>query len=343
MANPIDSLQYYPWHIQIARQWLSEPDRFAHAWLIQGIAGIGKTQFAKAGAAALLCEAPFEGQACGQCVSCQWIRSGNHPDLRLIRPEQIQKHEDPDYVPTSGKNPSKHIRVEQLRELSTWFTTATHRGGYRIAVLYPANQLNAISANALLKILEEPPGKTVFLLITNNSDDLLPTIISRCRRLVLPLPEIAQSKKWLQQQGLSDPDDWLAAVAGAPVAAWANSQNQPTAYPTWLAQLCQSLQSGRPKEVLQLAPSLESQPQVEWIDVLQRFYVDLQLIAQQQAPRYYPSLKDSLGLIAQGLPQTVIQQQWKWLIQQRKTADHPLNVKLLVHTALERIAQIGIK
>lgn len=342
MADILNSLQYYPWQLDVARKWLSEPARFAHAWLIQGMAGIGKTQFAKAGAAALLCDGSYDGQACGQCQSCLWVRSGNHPDLRLIRPEAIHVIEDPEYVVPSGKNPSKHIRVEQLRELSSWFTTATHRGGYRVAVIYPAEQLNPISANALLKILEEPPGQTVFLLVTENSDDLLPTIVSRCRRLVMQAPSTDQSVRWLQQQGVQQPNEWLAAVAGAPVAAWNTSQQQPAPYPAWLHDLCQHLLSRSPKAVLQLAPSLEAQAQGEWIDVLQRFYVDLQLKAQGLPPRYYPGLDSMLGDLTQRVPQTVIQQQWKWLIHQRQTVDHPLNIKLLVHTALERIAQIRL-
>src|SRR3546814_8542999 len=80
------------------------------------------------------------------------------------------------------------MRVEQLRSLHTWFNTATHRGGWRVAILYPARAMNAITANALLKVLEEPPAHTIFLLVADAPDRLLPTLVSRCRRLPLAAP-----------------------------------------------------------------------------------------------------------------------------------------------------------
>ncbi len=330
-------LDYYPWQLSAAQQWLSQTDRFAHAWLIHGLAGIGKIQFAKAGAAALLCERPHQGVACGQCTSCDWVRAGSHPDLRWLRPESYQVLEDPDSLST--KTPSKHIRVEQLRALSDWFHTTTHRGGFRVMVLYPAESLNPISANALLKILEEPLEKTVFLLVTNNYQALLPTILSRCRRLNLALPRPEQSLQWLQDQQVEQANAWLAAAGGAPVAALTASLQQDQPYPLWLAQLTERLVQGQPKAILALADQLEAQPTAVWLETLQRFYLDMQFCALDQAPRYYPGLQKAYQQLAARLAPAVLQQQWKWLAMQKKQAEHPLNVKLLVHTALERIAQ----
>lgn len=334
-----NTVQFYPWQQAQAQQWLSQRTRFSHAWLIHGLAGIGKVQFAKAGAAALLCEQPQAFLACGQCASCQWLLSGNHPDLRLLRPDAVTAIEQPGGVSaSSAKSPSKEIRVEQLRALHTWFNTATHRSGYRIVIIYPAERLNMISANALLKVLEEPPENTVLLLVADHYERLLPTIISRCRRLPLRTPDHQQSLDWLATQMEGEPQAWLAAEGGAPVAAYNASQTHEQPYPDWLVPLCQQWAQGQQRAILHFAPQLEAQATTQWLDVLQRLYVDLQLSQVQLAPRYYPALSAVLQRITERSNAHALQQQWKWLIAQKRHADHPLNAKLLVHTALERMA-----
>ena len=187
--------EFYPWQVDIAQQWLGQRERFAHAWLIHGLSGVGKTQFAKAAAVSLLCTQPINHLACGTCDACLWCQHGNHPDLRLIRPETVAAAEEGMSAADSKKTLSKEIRVEQLRQLHSWFNTATHRGGFRVVVLYPAESLNVISANALLKVLEEPPANTLFMLVADAPDRLLPTILSRCRRLPLPIPKQEQCLK----------------------------------------------------------------------------------------------------------------------------------------------------
>lgn len=328
-------LQFYPWQEADAQQWLAQRERFSHAWLIHGLEGIGKVQFAKAGAAALLCEQPQATFACGQCVSCQWVMSGNHPDLRLLHPDALAEA-----TSSRTKNPSKEIRIEQLRALQTWFSTATHRGGYRVVIIYPAEQMNTITANALLKVLEEPPANTVLLLVAHHYERLLPTLLSRCRRLPLATPDSARSVAWLQQQGVTDPELRLAAVGGAPIAAYEGFAAEQPPYPTWLPALVQAWAHGPARAaVLAVAPQLEAQSPAQWLIVLQRLYVDLQLLQAQQAVRYYPGLSQALASIAQRSTPQVIQQQWKWLIAQQRHAQHPLNSQLFVQTALERLAQ----
>ena len=337
-----NAVQFYPWQQAQAQHWLQQRERFSHAWLIHGLAGIGKVQFAKAGAAALLCEQSQAHLACGQCASCQWLLSGNHPDLRLLRPDALSAVEQPDSLSTSrAKSPSKEIRVEQLRELHTWFNTATHRGGYRVAIIYPAERLNMISANALLKVLEEPPKNTVLLLIADQYERLLPTIISRCRRLALATPDYQQSVDWLaaQMEGEAAAAElWLAAVGGAPVAAYEAFLTHAQPYPDWLVPLCQQWAQGQRRAILHFAPQLEAQATSQWLEVLQRLYVDLQLSQVQLVPRYYPSLAPMLQPIVERSSAQALQQQWRWLTAQKRHADHPLNAKLLVHTALERMA-----
>src|SRR5690606_4595843 len=126
----------------------------------------------------------------------------------------------------SSKNPSKEIRIEQVRQLCDWINVSTHRSGKRVVLLYPAEALNTASANSLLKTLEEPPAETVFLLVSHAPDSLLPTIVSRCHRFQLGIPDPAQAQAWLSAQGVQDAQAWLAEQGGAPLLAHAMAQSQ---------------------------------------------------------------------------------------------------------------------
>jgi DNA polymerase-3 subunit delta' len=339
--------QFLPWQMDTARAWLGDRDRFAHAWLVHGLAGIGKLDFAVAAAASLLCEAPEHGLACGRCAACAWFASGNHPDLRRIRPEVIALEEGADAAepaedaePAAGASkraPSKEIRIDQIRSLESWFNTATHRGGWRVALLYPAHALNVVSSNALLKVLEEPPPHTVFLLVADAPDRLLPTLVSRCRRLPLPAPDPDTALQWLRGQNVEPAREWLAAAGGAPLAALRLAQSGATACPAWLGQLVAPLASGQAPDVGTLAESLEKVAASEWIDALQRLYTDLMLAGAGAPARYFPSLAEGVAQVAKRMNPVKVAEGARWLTRQRALATHPLNAKLFAHAALQRV------
>ncbi|SAI71114.1 DNA polymerase III subunit delta' [Bordetella ansorpii] len=339
---------FLPWHMEKAHGWLGQRERFAHAWLIHGVAGIGKLQFAAAAAASLLCESPANGLACGRCNACAWVSAGNHPDLRRIRPEAVALEEGADAAPESEETeaaatgaakraPSKDIRIDQIRGLESWFNTATHRGGWRVALLYPAQALNVISANALLKVLEEPPPNTVFLLVADAPDRLLPTLVSRCRRLPLPAPAPGLALQWLRDQGVEPAAEWLAAAGGAPLAAQRLAQQQDQPCPAWLGQLIMPLSAGKAPDVGTLTEWLEKIPTPEWIDALQRLYADLMLAGCGAPVRYFPSLADAVGKAAARAHPARVADTAHWLSTQRAVANHPLNAKLFAHAALQRV------
>lgn len=340
-----DTARFLPWQNALASKWLDQGEQFAHAWLVHGLSGIGKRQFALAAAAALLCEAPINRMACGTCQACRWVAAGNHPDFRRIRPEAVALEEG-DAPEDSGsatkKTPSRDIRVEQLRALSGWFGTATHRGGWRVAVIYPAEALNVFTANALLKVLEEPPPRTIFLLTADAPDRLLPTIVSRCRRLALPIPAQAESAVWLQQQGLTQPDDWLAAAGGAPLRALELARSAESACPQWLQQFLHALSvpGGVPEQVLlATADTLDGVAPSVWIDTLQRAFTDLSLVAVGLQPRYFPSQAAPLQRVAAQASPVTLTEALKWLAGQRAVAGHPLSPKLFVHSVLQHCAR----
>ena len=227
----------YPWQSEPWQQLQQLRSRLPHAILFYGPTGIGKTEFAEHFAQSLLCETPLaDGRGCGTCGSCGWFAQYSHPDYRRVRPEVLDEDDaaedaeaaesgDTKKTAKSTKAPSKDIRIDQVRALGDFMNISTHRQGKRVIVLYPAEALNAASANALLKTLEEPPPNTVFILVSNSLDRLLPTILSRCRKFALPMPTHDEALEWLKQQNIKDADFWLAEQGGAPLAVSAAMQD----------------------------------------------------------------------------------------------------------------------
>jgi len=334
---------FLPWQRDMARDWLAQRSRFAHAWLIHGMAGIGKTQFALAAAASLLCEDPQQGLACGHCQACRWVALGHHPDVRRIRPDAVAAQEgeamDDGDAASEKKTPSREIRIEQLRKLNDWFNTATHRGGWRVAVLYPAQTLNHISANALLKVLEEPPAHTVFLLVVDAPDRLLPTLVSRCRRLPLPTPDPRTSLQWLTEQGVARAAQWLAAAGRAPLLALRQAGTEDAPHPAWLSTLLEQSAQGA-VSVAHLADQLEPLPVLQWIDTLQRLLLDLALAGRGLTVRYYPGMAAVITTLARGIDVRALMAMAKWLTAQRALANHPLNAKLYAHAIAQQTARV---
>ncbi|AZG08831.1 DNA polymerase III subunit delta' [Pigmentiphaga sp. H8] len=341
--------RFYPWHEEAARAWLGQEQRrrFAHAWLIHGLAGIGKVEFARAAAASLLCESPQDGMACGHCPACTWYASGNHPDFRRVRPEAMALAEgqaeegdaeeeatDADGKKAGKRAPSREIRIEQIRALESWANTGTHRGGLRVVVLYPAEALNTISANGLLKILEEPPPQTVFLLVSDAPDRLLPTLVSRCRRLPLGTPAPGPALAWLEEQGVQDAAAQLAAAGGAPVAAWRRAEAGVPPRAPWLDTFAAALAQGKPPDLGQIVDALDKIPAVEWIDALQRLATDVALAQAGIGARYFPELAPHSAKIGERAERGRVAELSRWLTRQRRIADHPLNARLFAQDVL---------
>jgi DNA polymerase-3 subunit delta' len=125
-------------------------------------------------------------------------------------------------APTSKratKQPSIEIKVDQVRELANFLYVRSHRGGVRLALVHPAEDMNENAANALLKGLEEPPAGAMFILVSHRPAQLLPTIRSRCVAVPVPIPAREAALQWLASQGIKDAERWLAYAGGAPLRA----------------------------------------------------------------------------------------------------------------------------
>src|SRR5699024_9214246 len=238
---------------------------------------------------------------------------------------------------TEGASNSKEIRIEQLRGLSDWLHTTTHAGGWRVVVIYPTEALNPVSANALLKVLEEPPANTVFLLVGTALDQLLPTIVSRCRRLPLPLPDKQEAIAWLTEQGITAPEAWLAAASGGPLTAVQLAQQQDQPYPSWLHALVTELVHAKHRSayVAPIASEIEKLDAADWIMTLQRLFIDFNLVKHGQQPRYYPELP-GVDTVAKSSCVDRLAQMSKWLVAQQRVARHPLNAQLRCHQVLHK-------
>lgn len=205
---------YYPWQ---AKHWqvfanLYASERFPHAVLLAGFAGTGKDYFAHQLAGLLLCHQPQSGQACGVCHACHLLLAGHHPDYVWVKPEH------------SGKA----IKIDPIRSLASLLLKTAQQGRHKVVVIEPAEALNRMAANALLKILEEPPAHSVIILISHQPGLLLPTVRSRCQTHLMALPDKQLALHWLQEQTQLPVEQLqllLQLSHGAPTAALALAQD----------------------------------------------------------------------------------------------------------------------
>jgi DNA polymerase III subunit delta' len=184
-----------PW-TQGARETLQAAQRagrLPHALLIREAPGAGGEWLAQWVAQLVLCTHGAQAP-CGHCTGCRRAGARAHPDLTWIAPEEN----------------SAQIRIEAVRELAAELALTSHAGGYKVAVVTPADALNRFAANALLKTLEEPAARTLLVLVATQPSRLPATLLSRCQRLSLPAPPRAQSLAWLRQAGGEHP--WAGAL-----------------------------------------------------------------------------------------------------------------------------------
>ena len=219
--------------------------RIPHAQLICGGEGVGKLVLAIAYARYLCCPHRHDGDACGECPSCKKFDKLAHPDLHFAYPlyklsanpqsdEVIdawrQAVADNPYLTLNqwmerigANNQQGLIYVSQSDEIVRKLNLKASEGGYKVMIIWMAEKMNAECSNKLLKIIEEPPTQTVFLLVAENPDLLLPTIQSRVQRITLPpVDEDAVARALTERYALSDADarqiahssagNWLKAV-----------------------------------------------------------------------------------------------------------------------------------
>lgn len=184
--------------------------RLAHALIVHEAPGAGGEWLALWAARLVLCERTGEAP-CGDCPACRRVLGSGHPDLSVVRPLEE----------------SQQLRIEQVRDLAAELALTSHAGGYKVGILTPADALNRFAANALLKTLEEPPLRTLLILVATQPSRLPATVRSRCQVLRVPAPPRSEATDWLRR--LRGELDWGGALDILGVAPMLLAQADPAA------------------------------------------------------------------------------------------------------------------
>lgn len=335
------------WHNHAWSRLWGQADSLPHALLLTGSDGIGVDHFALALAARLLCEAPTENQlACGNCPSCRWFASGNHPDFRYLQAEaELETNTD------SGeerKRGSRYIVIDQVRALEDFVFVGGHRNGARVVLIEPADAMNLPAQNALLKILEEPPSSVYFILISYKWRRLLPTILSRCRQLPLPRPTAKEAQRWLTNKGAERVMDLLPFYGNAPLLAHREHERGRSAA---INDLLMSLTDPSTNS-LALAAKWQTTLQLKsddgisldtFIQILQLWLSEIATIKFAGKSRLASSWQQRATRLADGVCAMTVLRCYNDLMKFKALASHPLNPQLFLEDIAERYCRAVAK
>ncbi|MDI1298470.1 DNA polymerase III subunit delta' [Methylotenera sp.] len=330
------NFKVYPWQTK-AWQLVNQDDkRRAHALLLYGRAGIGKYDFARELSQSLLCAHQDDlGHACGACSSCNWFKEESHPDFRLLSPEQESEADEEGAVAKKTKKKTQ-ISVAQIRDLSDFLSMSSHRSdGARIVLIHPAEALNLASANALLKMLEEPAEGVIFILVAHQLQRLLPTIISRCQKINMPMPTDTQALAWLSEQGVQNAKEQLAYLDGSPIKVF-NEQLQFSQ----LTEIWRLLALGSKLQPHVAAPTLIASSVESGIIALQKWIYDIVAMRLSRQVRYHAMHTKALQALADKVNLSSLFQLQKKIEALRKLALHPLNHELQMESLLLEYTRI---
>jgi DNA polymerase-3 subunit delta' len=334
----------YPWLETHWKNLLDQTARQHHALLLAGPPGIGKGALALALARARLCEQVLPGgDSCGRCKACGWFDAGNHPDFRFVG---LANEEDDsaegDGTASAARSKSgarrvrsaREIRVDQIRALDGFLDVGAHRAGQRVIVIDPADAMNTVAANALLKRLEEPPPDAGFILVASRLAALPATIRSRCRRVPLGLPPANLAGDWLAaQSGLAPAQAalWLAAAGGAPLRALELAAEGDAG----LHRRIVDAFAGMPESgVTATADALNAVDPIDWAAIAQTWAADLARVRAGAAPCRHPDRLDRLRRLASLVPLERLTNLERRLRALAREAPHSLNARLLLEDVL---------
>lgn len=321
-----------PWQTSWAIEVLRGRATLPPALLLHGPRGIGKHALALNLAQALLCEASrADGLACGECAGCRYAIRGQHPDLLRLELTTIDEE-------TGELAAVDTIAIDRVRALIDFVQLTSHRQRAKVAVIAPAERLNAAAANALLKTLEEPPASTFFILVSHHPGQVAPTLRSRCLRLAAPRPSPDQATSWLAAQGVANPGAVLAQADGAPLAAlrladpaWQEERG------AWLAALARpaSLPAVALASRVEVGARDERRERLTLvIDWLATWTSDLARVAAGGLPKRNTDFAESLQALAPSVAQPALFRYHRSLAEQRVLVTHPLQPRLVAESLL---------
>ena len=322
-----------------------------HAWLLAGPSGLGQYELALALATAWLCDKPTPSGACGVCGSCHSVSVHTHADLAMLLPEALSlelalplDEKTQRELDEKKRKPSKEIKVDAARAVVSFTQLTRSRGTTKVVLVYPAERMNGITANTLLKTLEEPPGAVKFILASEAAHQLLPTIRSRCQSHAMAWPAFGAALAWLQQASaantavdkksakplpLAELRCLLNASGGRPADAlgFVKSGQALAIAQRWQA-LPKAMANG---DVSVLADMLPAQA----VDALQKLCHDVWVVKVGGQARFFEAAQ--LAVISASCSGMYPLAVWaKELAALAKTVEHPYNPGLLLESLASR-------
>ena len=323
-----------------------------HAWLLSGPSGLGQFELALALARAWLCENPSPAGACGTCGSCHAVDVHTHADLCMLLPETLSlelgwplDEKTQDDLDSKKRKPSKEIKVDAAREAVSFTQFTRSRGSTKVVLVFPAERMNGITANTLLKTLEEPPGAVKFILATEAAHQLLPTIRSRCLGHTMHWPDFEDGLAWLQSASSQTEGEGagkkakpltggdlkilLTAAGGRPAdaLAWVLSGQAGAIAQNWQA-LPKAMARGDVAALSDWAPA-------QAVDALQKLCHDVWAVGAGAEPRFFS--RTDLPVSRPGQAGMYALATWsKELAATARTVEHPYNAGLMLESLASR-------
>ncbi|HEV7929189.1 MAG TPA: DNA polymerase III subunit delta' C-terminal domain-containing protein, partial [Nitrosospira sp.] len=311
------------------------------------------------------------GHACENCPSCRWFEQGGHPDFRLVEPEAVSRKpqrlesgegnsdgsggdtaqghggaegaagsENDSAMEEAGaessgakskKKPSKQIGVEQIRDLADFINVSSHQNGYKIILIHPAETMHPAAANALLKNLEEPPPRTLFILVTHHSQHLLLTIRSRCHQIAMPAPTPAAAIQWLKQQRVEHAETCLASAGFAPLGALEfNDDKYLQQHQAFISQISTPANL----DIIALAEEMQKADLPTVVNWLQKWCYDLMSFRTAGKIRYHVNMLATIKSLASSIEPRSLATYLRSLAESHQLAGHTLNPRLFLEDML---------
>ncbi|CAN1509502.1 DNA polymerase III subunit delta' [Methylophilaceae bacterium] len=321
----------YPW---LKDAWIAihQNNKLPHALIFKGKEGIGKHDFAIAFAKSYLCQTLLPNYLpCEACPSCHWFPD-SHPDFKHIAPIESEDDESSKRKTVRKKN----IAIHQIRELSEYLELSAHQEkGKRIVLIEPADSLNQSASNALLKILEEPPENTLFILVTSQAQRLIATIRSRCQLLDLRGPSLEEASVFLDEQKIAYEKSLLSFTGGSPFSAMKELENQ-----SERNVITQLLSQGHKIDITKVNYTILTQG-LDWtVNMIQKWAFDLLLSFHTQQSYYFKKEEARIYSQAKQLNLDALLLFTNELNELKKIASHPLNQELQLQNIFIKYKQI---
>ena len=275
-------MSLYPWQ---EKAWIKLNQGIAkkhHAYLFTGPLGSGLERFGNAFAESLICRnLTHTSHACGVCQDCQWI-SSEHPNLKVLSNE-------------SEEGSSKNISIESIRNLKKFLELSSHTvGGKKVILINNAESLTLNAANALLKILEEPPANSYLIMTTENISSLLPTILSRCVMIKSPTPSIEEAASFLKMEGFEKLCSQLPLFSNLPLEVIAHQGN----YEQFKAMI-NEFEKGRNFELMSIESKWITGDFTQTISLLQKWLYDIFLFKMTTKFHFFESKKENIKKLSE--------------------------------------------